>query len=108
MLPRHATPRHATPRHATPLHPGAAASWGRALTPEAVAMPPRAGPVRPVPGPGVERLVAVSDVSASTPAKAPPTPVGLAVEVAVLNLGLPTTDPYLDEPVRNEEATRET
>ena len=101
-------PRHATPRHATPLHPGAAASWGRALTPEAVAMPPRAGPVRPVPGPGVERLVAVSDVSASTPAKAPPTPVGLAVEVGELNLGLPTTDPCLDEPARNKEATRET
>ena len=90
------------PRHATPLHPGAAASWGRALTPEAVAMPPRAWPVRRVPG--AERLVAVSDVSASTPAKAPPTPAGLAVEVAVLNLGLPTTNP----PVRNEEATRET
>ena len=76
------------------------------MTPEAVAMPPRAWPVRPVPG--VERLVAVSDVSASTPAKAPPTPVGLAVEVGELNLGLPTTDPYLDEPARNKEATRET
>ena len=76
------------------------------MTPEAVAMPPRAWPVRRVPG--VERLVAVSDVSASTPAKAPPTPVGLAVEVGALNLGLPTTDPYLDEPARNKEATRET
>ena len=76
------------------------------MTPEAVAMPPRAWPVRPVPG--VERLVAVSDVSASTPAKAPPTPVGLAVEVGELNLGLPTTDPCLDEPARNKEATRET
>ena len=100
-------PRHATPRHATPLHPGAAASWGRALTPEAVAMPPRAWPVRPAPI--VERLVAVSDGSASTPAKPPPpTPLGLAVEVAVLNMGVPKTSPYFPDPVRNHEATRGT
>ena len=55
----------------------------------------------------VERLVAVSevsDVSASTPA----TPVGLAVEVAVLNMGVPKTSPYFPDPVRNEEATRGT
>ena len=68
------------------------------MTPEAVAM----RPVRHVPI--VERLVAVSDVSASTPA----TPVGLAVEVAVLNMGVQTMGPYFPDPVRNEEATRGT
>ena len=52
----------------------------------------------------VERLVAVSevsDVSASTPGQAPPTPAGFSVEVAVLNLGLPTSN----GPKQKEEAT---
>ena len=50
----------------------------------------------------IERLAAVS---ASTPGQAQPTPAGLSVTVAVLNLGLPTPKQFVDQPKKKVEAT---